>query len=264
MTMNKFCRLTFGVFMVFMAIVTSQKCDAQGDDFYVTHIRKSETKQINRIFSSDSCFKRDSLMDLSLIYFPNDTSKKDCFVIIVPGDGGWAGFIVKWAADLQKSGYAVIGFNTVPYFVKEQTPQSFSADLARVITNFSHALKKKKVILGGYSYGAELLPFAYNCFDSLNKKNVEKLLLVGPTNSASFKVSPDYIYTHYPMKPVLPELQKIEAEKIFLFCDDSKEALCHLISDQDKYSVTWLHAGHLFLGKEHIVTSVIGTRMDAK
>lgn len=250
--------------LTFTLILQSAHIFSQNNDFYLTHIRKSQTKEINKKYASDSCFIKDSLMDLALILYANDTSASDYFVILIPGDGGWTGFIEKWAKDFQQKGVAVIGFNTIPYFVKEKKPEVFAKDIRRIIVNFSHVFKKNKVMLGGYSYGAEVIPFAYNCMDSTFQNRIEKMLLVGPSNSASFKVSLNYIYKGLPMKPVLPEILKIDNNKVMIFCDDQKESICKIMPPDNKVPLIWLNAGHLFVGKELLVTSIIGQKIGLK
>lgn len=230
---------------------------SQNPTFWLTHFGKTQTIEINKKFSNDSMFQKDSLSDLPLLLFENDTSDVDYFVILFPGDGGWVDFIDIWAKTFQKKGINVVGFNTIPYFIKEKKPEQIAADLQRVIKNFSHALNKKNVMIGGYSYGAEIIPFAYNRMDSSYKNVITKLLLCAPSTTASFKVSPNFIYNQSLCTLILPDVLKIETEKMMFFCDNQKYSLCNVLPAEIKYNIARIQSGHLFIGKGQEVSNII-------
>lgn len=228
----------------------------QSAAFWLTHFGKTQTTEINLKFSGDSLFRKDSLNDLPLLLFENDTSKADYFVILFSGDGGWIDFIDIWAKAFQKKGISVIGFNTISHFVKEKTPDQIADDLQRVFKNFSHALKKKKVMIGGYSFGAEILPFAYNKIDSIYKSVITKLLLCAPS-TADFKVSYNYIYNQSSGTLILPDIMKIDSEKFMFFCDNQKYSLCNVLPADKKYNIIRIQSGHMFTGKGQLVSNMI-------
>jgi type IV secretory pathway VirJ component len=245
------------LFVFVMLFIGSFPLFSQGSTFWLTHFGKTQTAEINKKYSDDSLFMKDSLMDLPLLLFENDTSKVDYFVILFPGDGGWVDFIDVWAKTFQEKGISVVGFNTIPYFIDEKKPEQIATDLQRVIMNFSHALHKKKVMIGGYSYGAEILPFAYNQMDTSYKSIITKLLLCAPSTTAAFKVSPNYNYDPLLCTLILPDVLKIEPEKIFFFCDNSNFSLCNALPLENKYRIIKLQAGHMFIGKGKDVANII-------
>ena len=220
-----------------------------GKEFYLFHSSKNQSKEIMATYGNDSMFCKDDLMDLSLSMYPNDSSRSDYFVILIPGDGGWMDFTTEIAAACSHRGIPVVGFSTVPYFIERKTPKQVAGDIQRVIRNFSHVWHKKKVILAGYSFGAEIMPFIYNALDKEYKKKVIRYAIIAASNEASFWVSPDYNYRHDQMVAVVPELGKTDTSKLLIICDNSKESLCKYLPGDRSYDVMQLPVGHAFGGK---------------
>jgi type IV secretory pathway VirJ component len=245
------------IFLIMILLAGNSVVFSQSPTFWLTHFGKTQTAEINKKFANDSMFQKDSLSDLPLLLFENDTSTVDYFVILLPGDGGWIDFIDIWAKTFQRKGINVVGFNTIPYFVIEKKPEQIAADLQRVIKNFAHALNKKNVMIGGYSYGAEILPFAYNRMDSVYQKIITKLLFCAPSTTASFKVSPNFFYNQSLCTLLLPDVLKIETGKMMFFCDNQKYSLCNVLPPEKKYNITLLQSGHMFLGKGQDVSNII-------
>ena len=222
-------------------------------------VRQSE--EIKARFVKDSAFVLDDLTDLPLLKFENDTSKKDYFVILFAGDGGWRGFINVCAKTISGKGVDVVGFNTLPYFDTIRTPRNIARDVGRVVHNFGHAWKKKFFILGGYSFSAEILPFVYNNLSPEIKEKVYKIFMIAPSTLADFKASRTYIYDKSKSIPVLPELEKADQNKFIIFCDDADESLCKILPSDSQVELIHLDAGHLFLGKFRDVSSIIADKI---
>jgi len=221
-----------------------------------TRIRKQQSHEIKKKFATDSTFKLDDLTNIPLLLFENDKLKKDYFIILFPGDGGWRDFTDSLARIISSKGINVIGFNTIPYFDSLRSPGKIAKDVGRVIRNFSHALNKKHVILGGYSFSAEILPFVYNNLDTAYKNKVSEVFMIAPSTEADFKVSPIYYYSGADSKAVYPELLKTDKKKFLIFCDEQKQSLCKVIESKYKFNTIDLHSGHMFT---HIYRKVAET-----
>lgn len=55
-------------------------------------------------------------------------------------------------------GIPVVGFDSLRYFWKKRTPEGLAADLDRVLRYYGRHWGKSKLILIGYSQGADVLP----------------------------------------------------------------------------------------------------------
>jgi type IV secretory pathway VirJ component len=129
-------------------------------------------------------------------------------LIFVSGDGGWMELDQEVASRLHDSGVAVIGWSTLRYFWKAQTPEGFRRDLERVIGTLPEEMP---VYVGGYSFGAEVVPVTLASAPSLSPvlSRIDGLVLVGPGRYATFEVSPlDWIFnstlpTEHPVRAAL-------------------------------------------------------------
>jgi type IV secretory pathway VirJ component len=217
----------------------------------------NQTSEIRKKFENDTAFIQDDLKDLPLLLFENKNSEKDYFVIIISGDGGWRGFIDNVGKTISEKGPSVVGLNLIPYLSQEKSPEQIAKDIHRIIYNFSHTWKKKKVLIGGYSFGGEIIPFFYNMMDENDQSSIEKIFFIAISNAADFKVSPIYYYNPKKSKPVLPEIQKISDEKFIFFCDNTNESICKSLPGQNHYKIVQLNYSHLFLGHFKEVANII-------
>jgi len=238
--------------------LTAQPYD---NKFYLTHTSKNESKEIKIKYAKDSLFIKDDLMDLSLLLFDTNSTKTDYFVIAICGDGGWMDFTNDFAKLCKHRGIPVVGFSTLPYFMETRKPEKIAIDLQRVIVNFSHIFNKNKVMIMGYSFGAEILPYAYNNMNPYFKQKIISMGLVAPSTKACFKVSPTYIYTSNELVPLLPALLKNESSKIVIFCDDTGKSICKILPENSQYKLVNLDAGHNFIGRWASVAKLVADNM---
>jgi type IV secretory pathway VirJ component len=137
---------------------------------------------------------QDSLdaLELPLTYRWADRSR--AYLIFLSGDGGWAGLdqgIAKAAAD---SGVSVIGLNSLRYFWREKTAAVVATDLQRIVARVSGS--GLPVFMGGYSFGASVLPVALATEPATARTAVSGLVLVSPSSDATFEIDPlDWIRT---------------------------------------------------------------------
>jgi type IV secretory pathway VirJ component len=222
----------------------------------------NQTVEISKLYHNNSEFKNDNLSNLPLLKFEVKNSKKNYFLILIPGDGGWRDVIDYISKNLAKNGINVVGFNTIPYFSTSKTPQKIARDLERIIRNFSSVWKKDSVVLGGYSFGAEILPFAYNQLDSITKTKVKKILMLAPSDLADFRVSPIYYYSPKISKKVIPEMNKIDPNMFIIYCDHYKETICKSLPPNSPYETIKINYRHLFIGHFRDVSDAITRRLN--
>lgn len=146
-----------------------------------------------------------------IIYQPADTLSGK-MITLLSGDGGWLGFNDTLAVAFAKRGYHVIGFNSRTYFWHQKTPDETAADFSRLLSAFSAQWKIKRIVLSGYSFGADVVPFIYNRLPQELKGKVHKLQLLSPYQSTDFRVKlSDLILTGEDNRPfkVSEEVEKI-------------------------------------------------------
>src|SRR5262249_33900722 len=111
----------------------------------------------------------------------------DEMAVIVTGDGGWAELDKSVAYALASAGVPTVGWSGLRYFSTPPTPAGASADLARIIVHYTEAWHKARVMLLGYSFGADVLPFLVTRLPSDIGRHVSKVALLGLSQTASFE-----------------------------------------------------------------------------
>lgn len=108
-------------------------------------------------------------------------------VIFFSGDGGWATLDRGVAAALNAQGIAVLGWDSLSYFWQARSPAVLARDLERVIDEFRARWRLSKVVIAGYSFGANTVPFAVSGLRPATRELIEKVVLLGPSATTSFE-----------------------------------------------------------------------------
>ncbi|HTH61888.1 MAG TPA: AcvB/VirJ family lysyl-phosphatidylglycerol hydrolase [Paraburkholderia sp.] len=125
--------------------------------------------------------------DLPLVELPA-AHPTDMLAVVISGDGGWRDLDKTIAEALQKDGVAVIGWDSLRYFWNEKTPAQTSRDLARVLQAYGARWHAKHIALIGYSFGADVMPFAYNRLPEALRAKVSYMSLLGFAPDADFQI----------------------------------------------------------------------------
>lgn len=108
--------------------------------------------------------------------------------IVVSGDGGWRDLDKSISEFLQRRGVSTVGLDALRYFWRSRKPEELAADLASVIDHYCSAWGTSRVVLIGYSFGADVLPFAYNRLDPQTRARVVQISLLGFSTTTDFEV----------------------------------------------------------------------------
>jgi type IV secretory pathway VirJ component len=126
--------------------------------------------------------------DLSLVEVPaTGEGHQETIAVILTGDGGWAEIDKSLAAGLAAAGIPAVGWSSLDYYWSPRTPEQASADLARIIEHYTATWKRSRVIVIGYSFGADVAPFLVNRLPISPKARVASVALLGPSNTAAFE-----------------------------------------------------------------------------
>ncbi len=110
-------------------------------------------------------------------------------VILWSGDAGWSGTMQGIADALAERGYGVVGVSSLRYFWHEQAPEVMAADNDRLVARFTELWQTETVILAGYSFGADTLPFAWPLMDDSVRGRVDLIALMSPFRKTEFSIS---------------------------------------------------------------------------
>jgi len=128
----------------------------------------------------------DSLRDLPLVEFPADMPSPT-MALVMSGDGNWAHFIRELADTLVDRGIPVVGLESRSYLSKSRTPEELSRDMERVLRRYLKAWSAEKILVVGYSRGADFAPFLVNRLPPDLRARVQGVALLSPTKMASFE-----------------------------------------------------------------------------
>jgi type IV secretory pathway VirJ component len=151
--------------------------------------------------------------DLPLVEMPAKAGPPDLPVaMLFSGDGGWAGLDRGLAAELSARGLPVVGLSTLRYYWQPRTPEQSARDLARIMRHYLATWRREHVVLVGYSFGANVLPFIVNRLPADLRARVAGLSLLGLANDTSFeiRVSGWIPGSDIGSEPVRPEIAKLQ------------------------------------------------------
>src|SRR6202035_1778184 len=116
---------------------------------------------------------------------------------------------------LAASGVPTVGLNSLKYFWTERTPAETAKDVARVMSHYLAAWNKKQVLLVGYSFGADVLPFVVNRLPADLRAKVATVSLLGLDSNASFEVTvADWLGSDAAGPATRPELAHLGATPV--------------------------------------------------
>ena len=172
--------------------------------------------------------------------------------IVISGDGGWRDLDRTIAEKLRSQGVSVVGWDSLRYFWSRKTPAQVARDLGAVIDTYTARWGASKVALVGYSFGAGVLPFAYDRLPPEAKQRVVQLSLLGFDSAADFEISMMGWLGAPPTEnalPTKPALAPIDPSMIQCFYGrDDGDSLCPLLAKTDKAEVIETQGGHHFDG----------------
>lgn len=200
-----------------------------------------------------------SLDDLPLIEVPARDNVQDRVAIILSGDGGWAGLDKQVAGALASRGVRSIGWNSLRYYWTARTPESAGADLARIVRAIGADTPRAKVLLIGYSLGADVLPFLAARLPADLKPMIANITLIAPSSSVAFEfhLSNWTGGSQADAKPTLPEVQKLSGMKLLcLYGSDDSDSICPQLPE-GLAEVEKMSGGHHFGGDYEAVASRI-------
>ncbi len=192
-----------------------------------------------------------ALGDLPIVEVPAQPNAppSDSFAIIMSGDGGWAGIDRDIAAALSAKGIFVVGLDSLRYYWTKRTPQGLAADTDKMIRYYLSHLGKKRVLLIGYSQGADVLPFAVNRLPAATKAHVSLTAILGMSEHALFEFHvSSWISDDNSGPETLPEVNRITAIPVLcIYGQDEHDSLCPRL-DPGKFKIVKVKGGHHFDG----------------
>ena len=148
--------------------------------------------------------------------------------VMISGDGGWAGIDRSVSQALAAQGVPVAGLNALQYFWRKRTPESATADLVRIARHQLARWPHRQLILAGYSFGADVLPFMVNRLPDDLRARVALVALISPTPTADFEFHvTDWLPGRHSGRPTAPEIARLAPLPVLCIAgSDERDAIC--------------------------------------
>jgi type IV secretory pathway VirJ component len=189
-------------------------------------------------------------LPLSLVQAP----KGPLLAVLLTGDGGWAGGDKSLAAAFARRNVAVVGLSSPKYLAHGRTPDEAAGDLARILRRFLDAWHRERVVVVGYSRGADIGPFMVSRLPAALRERVVLTALLGPGALASFKFSLlDLLRSHGGRKdlPVSAEVAKLRGTPVLcIYGSKDAGAICPSLHEAGLARSVVRAGGHAVRGDE--------------
>ena len=186
------------------------------------------------------------IAQLPIVEVPATSGSGDTLAVLITGDGGWAGLDREVAKRLSEQGVPVVGLDALSYFWNKRTPSETAKAVEAVIGHYKAVWRKTKLLLVGYSFGADVMPFVVNRLPADQRTQVRLLTLIVPSQSAQFEfhVAEWAGFNTGETLPILPEMQEAKGVRtLCVYGTEEKDSLCpHLASLGAK--IVGLPGGH--------------------
>jgi len=206
------------------------------------------------------CFSTNTQAQKNYIIQPNCNKNSDKpLVIFFSGDSGRSSFDKKLTDSLCADSMSLMCVDSYRYFLKRKTPQQTLDSILPYIDLNLKKYKCQKLILAGYSFGSEVVPFIYNLMRDEWKDKVEFIVLISPSDNSDFKihfldqVGLTLSRWHY---DVLSEIIKIEDKKIIVFWGKDEKRFEKKRFARRNITVHLLNGGHRHTEVQPVIDAI--------
>ena len=153
---------------------------------------------------------------------------------------------------LAAAGVPVVGWSSLDYYWSPRTPERAAADLARILDHYTATWRRSRVIVVGYSFGADVAAFLVNRLPASVKAHVQRVALLGPSDPAAFefRVASWLGGGGDPRYPTRPELDRLDIPTVCVASRDERDSVCVPASRiNPRVRAETLGEGHHFSGQ---------------
>lgn len=193
------------------------------------------------------------------------TGHTGTLVVFLSGDGGWADIDRQIGQTLAQRGVDVIGFDLRSYLRSgKRNADGTAADVQRVVLHYMPLWGDTRLVIAGYSRGADFAPFVANRLSPELRSRLTLIAMLGLQEHASFhyRFSDLWATTTNPKDPpILPELERLRGTNMLcVYGTKEDESLCREVDPRLVYPVP-KNGAHHFDGDYRALTDLIVARM---
>lgn len=187
---------------------------------------------------------------LPLRAFPAAGDTGRTFAIVLTGDGVTGGLGRRVAEDLAGVGTPSVVWHSLRYWWGPRSPEESARDLDRVIRHYARTWGRDRVVLVGYSMGADALPFLINRLPADSRARIGGVALLALAHDAvfEFRVEQWWGTSSAPRRATRPEVERLADLRVVCVAGagDPKAACGQMATAPLR--VVHLRGGHHFKG----------------
>lgn len=187
------------------------------------------------------------------------SNSKTPFVLYLSGDGGINQFSQNLCNHIHQAGYSVTAINSKSYFWHKKTPEQTASDIARYLNKQFNSRQNQNLVLIGYSFGADVLPFIIHKLPAIIKGKLLTTVLISPSPTTDFEIHWTDIFGNPNKRSmnVVAEINKGGIQKLVtIFGEDENGFPLNKIKNQEFLNVV-LPGGHHYDRDTKMLTRTI-------
>ncbi|MCW3093334.1 MAG: hypothetical protein JWP81_4403 [Ferruginibacter sp.] len=196
-------------------------------------------------------------LPVNIVEAANDTSKP--LIMYITGDGGWNKFSKTLAVELAAKGCPVISLNARDYFWKKKTAAQTTVDITHLTRYYQRIWRRKKIMLIGYSFGADVMPFVFNLLPPDISSAVVNISLLSPAPYTDFEIHLAAMIgaNFYGGESVVAAINKITTKPLTIISGKEEKNFPLQKLTIKNYTAIQLGGGHHYDGDESSLCNTI-------
>ncbi len=160
--------------------------------FFLAQEKIGETREQRLEMAADAAVdiaKEDASAEtLPIVDIPSVNGPAKYVAVFFSGDGGWRDIDKSVGDIISKESTHVIGVDSLRYYWSLRKPEGIAKDIQRIVSKADPS-GKLPVLLLGYSFGANTMPFAWPYLPKQLQDRVSLVGLIGTEKTTPFQVS---------------------------------------------------------------------------
>lgn len=195
---------------------------------------------------------------LPLKIWENNNQNKP-ILFYLSGDAGLGPFSKSICENLHQKGFDVYALNSKVYFWNEQNPKKTAQILSEFIETKFQKHQNKELVLIGYSFGADALPFIINQLPKKTKQKIHQLIFLDPYETADLEIHyKNLLFENVEGKwNTIPEINQLENLHLSIILSDYGKQYPYQKITLPNKNIIYLGGNHHFNRNYTLVTQTI-------
>jgi type IV secretory pathway VirJ component len=187
---------------------------------------------------------------LPLRPLPAEGDTGRAFAIVMTGDGPAGGLGKVVARDLSRAGVPSVIWHSLRYYWSPKSPEQSARDLDAVIRHYAREWGRERVVLVGYSMGADVMPFLINRLPPDTRRMIGGVVLLALAHDAVFEFRLEQWWTtsSAPRRATRPEVERLGDLPVLCVWGEGDELAACPRFGTAPVRVIGLRGGHHFKG----------------